>query len=56
MVRICTRAASVGEELVIVASGEELSQWCLVRKRSGSGGGEDRWCFLSLAAHPLGSE
>jgi hypothetical protein len=56
VVRIYTQAASVGEELVMAASIEELSQWCLVRKRSGSGGGEDRWCFPSLAAHPLVSK
>jgi hypothetical protein len=48
VVRICAWAASVGEE--------EVSQLCPVVKRSGSGGGEDRWCFPSLAAHPLGSE
>jgi hypothetical protein len=48
VVRICAWAALVGEE--------EVSQWCSVVKRSGCGGGEDRWCFPSLATHPLGSE
>jgi hypothetical protein len=48
VVRICARAASIGEE--------EVSQWCPAVKHSGSGSGEDRWCFPSLATHSLESE
>jgi hypothetical protein len=46
--RICARAALVGKE--------EVLQWCSVVKHSGSGSGEDQWCFPSLVVHPLGSE